>query len=351
MNGSTERFIGRIGRGTVLFAAIAAFLTIGVSPAFPGKTNVVCGQVIVKNIHVGNDLLNCPNDGLVVGADKIKIDLGGHVIDGDGINTATDDGIDNTGGFDGVKITHGTIQQFSQGVSTAGATGGKIEHLHVLQTFRGIEVDAASDNNKIDHNSVTGNFDGIHLVGSDGNKIDHNDVFANTASAIVLITGSDNNRVEHNRAHDNPSWGITSDFTTGNVYAHNKVFNNGIAGIEPFHSPNTKVDHNDLTGNSIGIELFDTDNSFLTDNHIKKSTHDGIHLFSGSTGNQLVRNHTNENGNDGIEVNDTGNTLKKNHADKNVVLGIFAVPGNVDGGGNKARHNGNPAQCVGVTCK
>ena len=76
---------------------------------------MVCGQVITQSIKVGNDLSNCPADGLVIGANNIKVDLGKHVIDGDGINAATDDGIDNTGGFDNVKITHGTIQQFHAG--------------------------------------------------------------------------------------------------------------------------------------------------------------------------------------------------------------------------------------------
>ncbi|MFL6005997.1 MAG: hypothetical protein ACJ744_07110 [Gaiellaceae bacterium] len=58
----------------------------------------------------------------MVGANNIKIDLGKRVIDGDGANAPTDDGIDNTGGFDNLKIEHGTIRQFTQGVHLVGAT-------------------------------------------------------------------------------------------------------------------------------------------------------------------------------------------------------------------------------------
>jgi hypothetical protein len=36
--------------------------------------------------------------------------------------------------------------------------------------------------------------------------------------------------------------------------------------------------------------------------------------------------------------------------DLNGDLGIEAVPGVTDGGGNRARHNGNVAQCTGVAC-
>ena len=114
---------------------------------------------------------------------------------------------------------------------------------------------------------------------------------------------------------------------------------------------NIRIDHNDLTGNAVGIELFATTGSFVTKNKIRSSTHDGIHTFTGSTGNLLRDNHADKNGLNGIEVADSGNTIAKNHADRNVNLGILAAAGNTDGGGNKANHNGNALQCVGVVCK
>jgi hypothetical protein len=42
--------------------------------------------------------------------------------------------------------------------------------------------------------------------------------------------------------------------------------------------------------------------------------------------------------------------VASNRADRNGDLGIEAVPG-VDGGGNRALHNGDPRQCVGVVCR
>ena len=158
---------------------------------------------------------------------------------------------------------------------------------------------------------MSSNFDGIHLVGSDANKIDHNDVFGNTASAIVLITGSDNNKVEHNKAHDNATWGITQDASNNNVYRHNKIERNNTAGFEPFNSTGLRFEHNDLKQNRIGIELFNTDASFISDNHIKSSTFDGIHSFNGSTGNLFKKNHADKNGDDGIDIVDAGNTITR----------------------------------------
>jgi parallel beta-helix repeat protein len=182
------------------------------------------------------------------------------------------------------------------------------------------------------------------------NRISYNEVFGNTASAIVLITGSDGNKVNHNKTHDNASWGITSDFSANNVYDHNRVFRNNIAGIEPFHGTNIRITHNTVWRNQIGIELFTTTGSVLRANKVRASVADGIHTFAGSTGNLLVNNASHRNGGDGINVVDSGNTIKRNHANRNADLGIFAAAGNTDGGGNTAHHNGNAAQCVGVTC-
>jgi hypothetical protein len=67
----------------------------------------------------------------------------------------------------------------------------------------------------------------------------------------------------------------------------------------------------------------------------------------------LVRGNLFERNGDAIflEVEGGQNTrLEKNTANYNAGWGIHA-PGVVDGGGNKAKANGNQPQCVGVVCK
>jgi len=53
--------------------ALAALFTLGPGQAFAAQ--VSCGQVITQDTRVGNDLIDCPGDGLVVGADGITLDL------------------------------------------------------------------------------------------------------------------------------------------------------------------------------------------------------------------------------------------------------------------------------------
>ena len=56
------------------------------------------------------------------------------------------------------------------------------------------------------------------------------------------------------------------------------------------------------------------------------------------------------NSDDGIDTDNPQTTITGNIANNNGDLGIEAVPGTTDGGGNLASGNGNPAQCVGVSC-
>jgi hypothetical protein len=68
------------------------------------------------------------------------------------------------------------------------------------------------------------------------------------------------------------------------------------------------------------------------------------------TGTLLEANITTRNGDDGIDVESPATTITANLANDNTDLGIEAVAGVTDGGGNRASGNGNPAQCVGVRC-
>ena len=65
----------------------------------------------------------------------------------------------------------------------------------------------------------------------------------------------------------------------------------------------------------------------------------------------MERNTANSNGDDGIDAAASGTTVTANTANDNTDLGIEAVPGVIDGGGNKASGNGNPAQCLNVRCR
>jgi hypothetical protein len=43
---------------------------------------VSCGDTITADTTLDTDLVDCPNNGIVIGADDITLDLNGHTIDG-----------------------------------------------------------------------------------------------------------------------------------------------------------------------------------------------------------------------------------------------------------------------------
>ena len=70
-----------------------------------------CGDTITTDTTLHKDLVNCPNNGIVIGADNVTLDLNGHTIDGDGTPSAgcdpntefCDVGVVNVG-HDGVTV-------------------------------------------------------------------------------------------------------------------------------------------------------------------------------------------------------------------------------------------------------
>jgi hypothetical protein len=56
-------------------------------------------------------------------------------------------------------------------------------------------------------------------------------------------------------------------------------------------------------------------------------------------------------GGDGFDVDSRSAKRRNNRAIRNADLGIEAVRGVIDGGGNRASGNGDPRQCVNVACR
>ena len=64
-------------------AAIGAFAVTGGDPAL--ASHVSCGDTITADTTLDSDLVDCPNNGIVIGANNVTLDLNGHTIDGDGM--------------------------------------------------------------------------------------------------------------------------------------------------------------------------------------------------------------------------------------------------------------------------
>jgi len=73
--------------GATLALAVLGLMVLGGDRAL-AASQLSCGETISTDTTLHNDLLNCKNHGIVIGADGITLDLNGHLIDGDGTPAA-----------------------------------------------------------------------------------------------------------------------------------------------------------------------------------------------------------------------------------------------------------------------
>ena len=84
-------------------------------------------------------------------------------------------------------------------------------------------------------------------------------------------------------------------------------------------------------------------------NRVRGSYAVGIWATEAIQGILIARNSADRNAGDGISVDTPGARVTGNHTWFNGDLGIDAVPGTT-GSKNWAKHNGDPRQCVNVSC-
>jgi parallel beta-helix repeat protein len=389
-----------------MLATASLSLTLASVASGARPVTLLCGQVITKDTKVANDLTNCPGNGLVIGADNVKLDLNGHIIGGDG--AGDDSGIDNTG-HDGVTITRGSVTKFGLGVLIAGASENSIRQVSVsdshhvgivvsesvkvrlakssvvASSFAGILMERGSSQVEIEEttsagnglsgiavlessdveiakNALTGNAAGVGVEGSPRTRIERNSVTGNSEDGVLIREGSDHSLVSENTVTEN-TFGVTLDLGSArNLVTHNSVRDNLVVGIAVVGSHDNRITQNSVTGNGDGAEGgihllsipevpgVNSDRNLITKNTLIGNDPDGILVELGQTGTVLEENRSSRNTDDGIDVDSAATTLTGNTADLNFDLGIEAVPGVTDGGGNKARGNGNPLQCTHVLC-
>src|SRR4029078_4739142 len=112
--------------------AIVTLVLTGVvaSSGAEAASKVSCGDTITTDATLHHNLVNCPNNGIIIGADNVTLDLNYHTIDRDGTPAAGSDpdtefcdiGVINDG-HDGVTIVHGSVRQFA-----LGAIVGEVRH-------------------------------------------------------------------------------------------------------------------------------------------------------------------------------------------------------------------------------
>jgi parallel beta-helix repeat protein len=379
---------------TLLAAAIVVLAIVALSAGEAEAHHVGCGDTITTDTTLDGDLADCPNNGVVIGADDITLDLNGHTVDGDGelIDPCPKQAFCDTGilndRHDGVTITGGTVTQFGTGAAALGVRDNQVRGLEASEnTLNGLLIGESSRSRVIESsasaNGLATDYPGIAVFGSNHIQITGTTSTGN-GDLGLFVAGSDHNRFTRNTLSDNPEAGAIIEGDRNEV-SRNRVARNG-DGIVLSGSANTVARNRVLKsrgcrpGCGVGISLEDGRGNQIRGNEIRDALKTGIRLRSfvkrqelrdnvvrsnrvldagrnglhvDSTGSHtlLARNYVSGAGHDGIQVKSRTATLTRNHASNNADLGIAAVAGVTDGGGNVASGNGDGRQCTHVACR
>jgi parallel beta-helix repeat protein len=380
----------------ISIAALALSAAVGSASGSALAPQPSCGATITVDTKLTKDLVNCPNNGIIIGADNITLDLNGHVIDGDDAEFTAcpaDEPCDiGVVDFDhrGVTIKEGKVREFTFGALVVGASDSRLSRLDLSNHFFSGLLLAESSHTAVDRVAASGNGlttdqAGIDIFDSQHLTLARNAVFAN-GDIGFFVSGLDDSRFEENWLAGNPETGILLDHGNGNEFSHNRFSNNG-DGIVVSGNDNT-VAGNWLSGSrecpgecGFGISLeggtgnviegnivvrfhqagiraaaFEefggppTVGNTISGNVVRGPAVDGVLVESTARDTLVKRNIAIGAGDDGIDVDNAATTLTRNLALHNGDLGIEAIPGVTDGGGNHATANGNPAQCTNVAC-
>jgi len=328
-----------VSLGVIL--ALAAVSLVASSGAEVAAKQPKCGDTITADTTLRKDLINCPNNGIIIGADDVTLDLNYHRVDGDGTefagcpeNEFCDIGLLNDG-HDGVTAVHGSVRQFAFGALVVSARQNRVIDLTVSRNAGTGIILFKSSRNSLIGNSAHDNGIQLDQGGISLNRSHHNLVKRNALGGNgdlgLFMEKSDHNHIRKNRMRRNPEGGIIAE-GDGNVFSRNRIVRGG-GGILI-----TKVTAHGAAGNVVRR------------NYVRGARADGISVDPVPKRTLISRNRIVGAGADGIDVESRSTKLTRNQARRNGDLGIEAVRGVIDGGGNRASGNGDPRQCTHIAC-
>ena len=280
-----------IGPGFLTVLSLAALLA---SSGQALASHVQCGDVVTRDTTLDSDLIDCPDDGIIIGAAGIKLDLNGHTVDGQRSGT----GIGNAG-RDRVEVEDGTISGFRQGLSLSGVAENRLRGLTLTANLYGIAL-RHSTLNQLERNVVEDSLSSISLEASNGNSITRNQTAGGFGIEVGTCCG-DAGKSHHNLVADNslvrPYDGIRV-IGSENHVVRNVVFDSSSRGIRIGGGMNNQVERNLVTNPQqagrapgygyAGIALENAQKTLVANNRVS-GFYDAVHL-SDSRDNSIRRN-------------------------------------------------------------
>ena len=257
-------------------AAVAILVLAGVVALSGAEaaSKVSCGDTITTDTTLDRDLLNCPNNGIVIGADNVTLDLNGHRIDGDGTPDASCNPVKRVlrfgvafEGHDGITVMDGTVASSTAAWRLYAATLGLLGVSAPRNTFGDIR-----DRSTPPESWCETAPESLHLPRGHG----------------VGLFDSHHIRVLNSSFRHNVHAGIKPVGSTGSLIKGNLVAHNGDEGLLMEGGKGFRVRANRFVRNGGGITLGPGSRNVITGNRISRG-HDGIRIEKGH-GNLVADN-------------------------------------------------------------
>jgi len=344
-----------------LLALFATACALALPAGNASAEHVRCGDVITADTTLDSDLI-CAGDGLTL-VDKAAVDLAGYTIQGADAGVGIKLGYPAPSDFADARIHGGTIRGFFYGIEADGPRGTLVHDMLLERNGIGFRCNYAPEcritSSEVRNNQTGIRFEAVDAGCGSGSHVVDNRVHHN---AVGVRYAGCNGTISDNRIDRNTALGVSIEDHGRVVVVSNTIDRSGDAGVYVWYLATVHVLGNRITRNAgNGVHLDGGSGPYapageVRDNRVVRNGNDGIRTTNVGGGDTVIDgNRADRNGDDGIDV-DVGEyggpiVVRANRAFFNLDLGIEADPGTIDGGGNRARHNGNPAQCVGVSCK
>ena len=293
-------------------------------------THVECGEVITQDTTLDSDVV-CEGEtygvtGITIGADHLTLDLAGHTVRGEPAFQPGSNAVATDTQRTDVTVRGGTVRGFGVGINLT-ASDSVIERVTSLGNG-GVGFWVRGNDNVVRRSLVRHSAEFGVSVRGDRFLLERSVIGGQITCSVV---SGERPQLSRNVISDCYWAGGIDGYTTALV-ARNSI--SGSASGFSVHGQGARIERNDFSGN------------------------EGTGLYVGDPGAIVQENTANDNRDpdltepvaSGIEVGVAGVIVRRNIANRNAEYGIEAVPGTIDGGGNRASGNG-VADCVNVRCQ
>ena len=216
----------------------------------------------------------------------------------------------------------------SEGIDLTGRSNVTIKNMQITAFYYGIDLNSSS-NNSVSGNNITSNsWAGIWLDSSSDNNSVSGNSFVNCG---LLVFDSYGNVVTDNLVNGKPLVYLedVSDYAVGDA-----------GQVILVNCNNVTVENLNLYNTNTGVELWETNNTTISDNDITANTNDGISFYSSANNNVSGNNVTNDGAGVDFDSSSANNSVSGNNITNDGYGIMLFSSANNSVSGNNITNNG-----------